>query len=219
MGRLIDTPGVNDNRRYDYASHQEQERKEYPYIVDCVGPGSRVIDLGCGNGSLLKILKAKKGVDEAGIELTQSGVEACKSKGLNVRQGRIDVPLDGIQDKSFDYAICNVTIQMVMFPEVLLTEMKRIARYQIVSFPNFAHWLNRLDLLLKGRMPRRMLFGYEWYNTGHIHQFSVRDFEEYVAHDGFTVKERIYFRSNLATVLNLNPNLFATIGIYTLMSK
>jgi len=104
-------------------------------------------------------------------------VEACKKKGLKVIQGRIDEKLP-FDDNTFDYSICNVTIQMVMYPEILLSEMKRISKYQIVSFPNFCHYKNRLDLLLKGRMPKPMLFGYKWYSTGHIHQLSIKDFYE-----------------------------------------
>jgi len=175
----IDSPLFNDNRNYDYSAASTEDREEYKLICEMVEPNSSVIDLGCGNGSLLEKLIKEKNVTAEGIELSESGVEVCKVKGLKVHQGRIDekLPLD---DNSFDYSICNVTIQMVMYPEVLLTEMKRISKYQIVSFPNFGHYKNRIDLLLKGRMPKPMLFGYKWYNTGHIHQMSIKDFYELV---------------------------------------
>jgi len=135
---MIDDPTLNNNREYDYTGHETQYRDEYPVIVSFIKPNSKVIDLGCGNGSLLNLLKDKKNIQEYGIELVHSGVDICRENGLNVHQGIIDSPLDGIEDKQFDYAICNVTIQMVMYPEVLLSEMKRIAHYQIISFPNFA---------------------------------------------------------------------------------
>ena len=138
-----------------------------------------MIDLGCGSGSLLEKLIRKKNVTAEGVELLESGVEVCKAKGLKVLKGKIDEKLP-FEDNSFDYSICNVTIQMVMYPEVLLSEMKRISKYQIVSFPNFALDKNRLDILLKGRMPKPMLFGYKWYSTEHIHQLSIKDFYELV---------------------------------------
>jgi methionine biosynthesis protein MetW len=175
----IDSPLFNDNRNYDYSAASTEEREEYKLICEMVEPNSTVIDLGCGNGSLLEKLMREKNVKGEGVELSESGVEVCKVKGLKVHQGRIDEKLP-FDDNSFDYSICNVTIQMVMYPEVLLTEMKRISKYQIVSFPNFGHYKNRIDLLLNGRMPKPMLFGYKWYNTGHIHQMSIKDFYELV---------------------------------------
>ena len=210
---------LSDNRRYDYTSSPEQYRAEYPYVVEMVESGSKVIDLGCGNGSLLKMLKDKKQIEEFGIEQVLSGVEVCKKKGLNTCQGKIDVPLTDIKDRFFDYAICNVTIQMVMYPEVLLGEMKRIARYQIVSFPNFAFWGNRFDLLCNGRMPHPMLFRYSWYNTGHIHQLSIKDFEAFIVHYGLIVKDKVYFRDRVSSALNLNPNFFATEALYLLSGE
>src|SRR5882724_12824551 len=137
MSQQFDEPGTNDNRNYNYENFASFERVEYPIIADMVERNSKVIDLGCGNGSLLEKLIKEKNVDGRGIEISKSGVEVCLKKGLHVTEGKIDEPLP-FADNSFDYAICNVTIQMVMYPEVVLKEMKRIARYQIISFPNFA---------------------------------------------------------------------------------
>ena len=175
----IDSPLYNDNRNYDYSNTFAEEREEYRLICELVESGSKVIDLGCGNGSLLQKLIKVKNIKGEGVELSSSGIEVCKEKGLKVYKGRIDEKLPFAED-SFDFSICNVTIQMVMFPEILLSEMKRISKYQIVSFPNFAHYKNRLDLLFKGRMPKPMLFEYKWYSTGHIHQLSIKDFYELV---------------------------------------
>lgn len=218
---MIDDPTSNDNRRYNYTDHETQHRDEYPIIESFIQPNSKVIDLGCGNGSLLKLLKDKKNIHEYGIEMVQSGVDIGLEKGLNVCQGLIDSPLDEVEDKQFDYAICNVTIQMVRYPEVLLSEMKRIAHYQIVSFPNFAHWRNRLDLLLKGRMPKPMLFGYEWYSTGHIHQLSIRDFLDLVEKYKLNACEEIHVGGGGFTrhIRNYKPNLFSTISPYLLKDK
>lgn len=173
----INSPKANDNRSYDYSSCEVEERVEYGFICNSIKPGSKVIDLGCGNGSLLVRLIQEKNVLAKGVEISKSGVEVCRNKGLDVLEGRIDVRLP-FADNEFDYSICNVTIQMVTYPEVLIFEMKRISRFQIVSFPNFAFYKNRLDLLLFGRMPKPMLFGYKWYSTGHIHQLAVNDFFE-----------------------------------------
>lgn len=215
----IDSPLYNDNRNYDYSSTFREEREEYKLICEMVEPNSKVIDLGCGNGSLLEKLIKEKNIIGEGVELVSSGVEACKKKGLKVIQARIDEKLP-FGDNSFDYSICNVTIQMVMYPEVLLSEMKRISKYQIISFPNFAYYKNRLDLLFKGRMPKPMLFGYKWYNTGHIHQLSIKDFYELLNDIGGLRIKKISalktknFIKNL--LLKYFPNNFQLLHVYLL---
>lgn len=217
----INSPSQNDNRNYDYSSVPEEFRTEYNLILDFVASGSKVIDLGCGNGSLLNLLQEKRGCQGAGVELSPSGVAACREKGLSVVEGKIDEPLP-FEDKAFDYAICNVTIQMVNYPEVLLAEMKRVAKKQIVSFPNFGFYKNRIDLCLHGRMPRPMLFGYSWYSTGHIHQLSIKDFYELVAAvGGLRVVETACADQTSGlkrTVQNCLPNLFQLLPVFLLIS-
>lgn len=215
----IDSPAINDNRNYDYSSFPDDERKEYAVIAERIPNGARVLDLGCGNGSLLAKLKREKNTVGSGLEISESGIAAATKRGLNVLPGRIDerLPFD---DNAFDVAVCNVTIQMVMYPEVMLQEMKRVSRMQIISFPNFAFWKNRLDLLVNGRMPRRMLFGYSWYSTGHIHQLSMSDFETLVNDvGGLVITDRWVDRSSIAPRNFLNavmPNLFQLLAVYTL---
>lgn len=212
----IDSPLHNDNRNYDYSNFIIEEMDEYKFICDLVEENALVVDLGCGNGSLLEKLKKEKNVTGEGIELSLSGVDACKKKGLKVLQGRIDekFPFD---DNSFDYSICNVTIQMVMYPEVLLNEMKRVSKFQIVSFPNFSYYKNRFDMLFKGRMPKPMMFGYKWYNTGHIHQLSIKDFYELVEDvGGLSIKRKEYVQGSLAIknyLKGIFPNIFASIVV------
>ena len=217
----IDIPGKDDNRNYIYSENQTQIREEYNYISNLIVPGSTVIDLGCGNGSLLKKLIDEKSIKGQGIELSPSGVESCLKKGLTVLQGRIDEKL-AYEDDSFDYAVCNVTIQMVMYPENLLKEMKRISKYQIISFPNFAFYKNRIDLLFNGRMPKPMLFHYEWYNTGHIHQFSIKDFYQIINYVGELNIDRLIWAKTDSFIKNFLsktfPNLFMAIPIF-LLSK
>ena len=188
-------------------------RPEYPIIVDWVKEGSTVIDLGCGRGELLKMLleKYRKNIAVYGVEKNCMYVFECEQKGLNVEEGRIDQYLH-FWSNEFDYAICNVTIQMVENPDVLLSEMFRISRYQIISFPNFAKWQNRLELLFKGRMPQHMLCGYKWFDTGHIHQLSIKDFEEYIKDKAKVIKKHFLPQ-------RLFPNLTAHTAIYLLEAK
>lgn len=217
----IDSPSHNDNRNYDYRNAFTEEREEYKLVCELVEHNTKVIDLGCGNGSLLEKLIKEKNVTAEGIELSESGVEVCKVKGLKVLKGKIDEKLH-FEDNSFDYSICNVTIQMVMYPEVLLSEMKRISKYQIISFPNFGYYKNRVDLLFKGRMPKPMLFGYKWYSTGHIHQLSIKDFYELVGDiGGMKLVRKEYLASSNSlkkAIADYFPNLFAPIVIVVLQN-
>jgi len=208
-----------DNRNYNYSSLEPEEREEYKYVIELIKPNSKVIDLGCGSGSLMKRLIEEKNVDVQGIDVSETAVEICRKKGLKAERGEIDKLLN-ISDNSFDYSICNVTMQMVMYPEVLLKEMKRISKYQVVSFPNFAFYKNRLDLLLNGRMPKPMLPDHSWYNTGHIHQFSVKDFFELVnSVGGLKILERKDMKSHnpIKRFLTKNiPNLFSGLPVFLL---
>lgn len=224
----IDNPEINDNRNYNYFRFLDSDRDEYSIIVEMIEHEKNVIDLGCGNGSLLELLRDQKKCNATGVEISETGIEQCRKKDLNVLHAKIDEPLPFEKD-SFDYAVCNVTIQMVMYPEILLKEMKRIASYQIISFPNFAYYKNRLDFLFKGRMPKPMLFGYEWYNTGHIHQFSLRDFYSLVNSIGGLkiLSERSFGKVRFIQTKNLFknflmnsfPNLFVNIPIILLRKE
>ena len=210
---------MGDNREYEYTADRSAHREEFSKIVDWIPEGSRVLDLGCGEGSLLKLLVERKKAQVEGIEISPSGVEVCKSKGLEVRQGKIDEGLPWA-DGAFDIAVCNVTLQMVMYPEKLLSEMGRVATRQIVSFPNFANLRNRLELFFFGRMPRAMLFGHTWWNTGHIHQLSLRDFKELIKKTGLKIKRSAYFgRLAIPGVVRLAPNLLSTIAMHEMSNS
>lgn len=210
---------MNDNRRYRFSPNSIAKRDEYQVIADLiVKPRAKVIDLGSGDGSLLLLLKNSKQVRGEGIEITQSGVKVSLGKGLKVRRGKIDTLLP-YKDKQFDYAVCNVTLQMVMYPEILLREMQRISQYQIITFPNFAFILNRLELLLKGRMPKTMIPGYDWYSTGHIHQLSIQDFLDFcLANKVHILQESHIFPRSLfgstKLVFKNYPNIFASTAIF-----
>lgn len=209
---------MNDNRNYTFPEGYQEGRSEYNLIIDMIPAGSKVIDLGCGNGILLEKLKKTKSIIDAGIEISPVGVEMCQKKGLNVKIGRIDEKID-FADNSFDYSICNVTIQMVMYPEILLQEMKRISRYQIISFPNFGFYRNRIEYLFRGGMPKHSLYGYKWHNTGHIHQCSVSDFLELVKETNLRIIEYKYIKPAnriKAFLMESFPNLFQILPVYLL---
>src|SRR5262249_54588821 len=149
----------------------------------------------------------------------ESGVAAARSRGVNARQDRIDVHHSDLANDSFDIAICSVTLMMVMYPEILLSEMRRLAPTSIVSFINFGVIHNRVDMLVHGRMPRPMLFGYRWWETGHIHQLSVTDFHELCREVGLGVVDASYRSSTsglLRQIYKMFPNVFTTLPIFKL---
>jgi methionine biosynthesis protein MetW len=209
---------VNDNRNYTFPNDSNDERSEFQIIMDMIPFKSTIIDLGCGNGVLLEKLINAKSVIGTGIELSPNGVNICKNKGLNVIQGRIDEKLN-FPDDAFDYSICNVTIHMVGYPEILLSEMKRISKYQIITFPNFGFYKNRIEFLLKGGMPQHSLFGYKWYNTGHIHQCSINDFKSLIDETGLKILNQKHIdpsNSFKNWMMGMFPNLFQPVPIFLL---
>jgi methionine biosynthesis protein MetW len=145
-------------------------------IADMVPEGSRVLDVGCGDGALLHLLSAYRKVDGRGIEISQKGVNECVAKGLAVVQGDADSDLVDYPDSAFDFVILSQTLQAIEKPREVLEHMLRIGKRAIVSFPNFAHWRVRLELLFRGRMPTSRALPFEWYNTPNIHLCSIGDF-------------------------------------------
>ncbi len=193
-------------------------RIDHSVILDLVPAGTKVLDLGCGDGSLLEKLVRAKGAIGRGIEISEEGVHACIAKGLTVLQGDIDEGLRDYPDRSFGYVILNQTIQAVKKPDVVLSEMLRVGEKGVVGIPNFAFWRMRLFLLLKGRMPKTEFLPYEWYDTPNIHFCSILDFEEYCAAKGITVERRIFLATDRGgrVLKGVRPNLFAESAVYLL---
>ena len=187
-------------------------RSDYALIGEIVEPGSRVLDLGCGEGELLEWLAAQKNVEARGVEIESAKVQRAIARGVSVYQGDINEGLADYPDQAFDYVILSQTLQETRQPRQVLREMLRVGRRLIVAFPNFGHWKVRLSLLSSGRAPRTALFPYEWYDSPNVHFLTIVDFEDLVRRQRWTVERRRFLTGHLS--LAFAPNWFAEIAVY-----
>jgi methionine biosynthesis protein MetW len=195
-------------------------RQDLRIIADMIEPGSRVLDIGCGDGALLAYLARRKKVDGRGIELSQSGVNACVGHGLSVIQGDADRDLDPYPMGAFDVVVLSQTLQATRQPRKVVEALVRIGRRAIVSFPNFGFWRIRLRLLVNGRMPVSHCLAYPWYETPNIHLCTIRDFVALCDEIGVRV-ERSVTLDRHGRPYSLDPrgslaNLLAEQGIFVL---
>ena len=167
----------------------EELRLDLRLIADMIKPGSRVLDVGCGDGALLAYLTAQKNVDGRGIEISQNGVNACVSHALSVIQGDADTDLTNYPNNAFDYVVLGQTLQATRQPRVVLEDLVRIGRYAVVSFINFGYWRTRLSLLLRGRVPVKTGSVYGWYDSPDIHLCTILDFVSLCRSLGLTVEK------------------------------
>ena len=151
----------------------------YQNVLEIIPQGVKVLDLGCGDGSLLKLLKDEKNIHPFAVEISESGVSQCIEKGLFCYQADIDEGLSDYKDGSFDYVILNQTLQSVKRPSFVIDEILRIGKTVIVSFPNFAHYKVRVKFSFSGRMPKSKSIPYEWYDTPNIHLLTIKDFRDF----------------------------------------
>mgnify|MGYP001766017661 CR=1 FL=1 len=174
-------------------------RPDLALIAANVAPGSRVLDIGCGDGALLAALRDERGCDARGMEIDPANVAQCVARGLSVIQGDANADLAFYPDQAFDYAILSQTLQTTMRPDRVLEELLRIGRRAFVSFPNFAHWRVRASLFLGGRMPVTRLLPVAWYETPNIHHVTVDDFRALVAERGIRVEQAWFLRGDKRT--------------------
>lgn len=201
----------------------EDVRADLRVIAALVEPGSRVLDVGCGDGLLLAYLAREKGVDGRGIELSQAGVNACVAQGLSVVQGDADKDLADYPTDAYDYVILSQTLQATRKPYKVLKQMLRIGRRAIVSFPNFGHWRVRLSLLWNGRMPVTAALPQSWYETPNIHFCTIADFEQLCRDMGAVIERRVsvdaFGRRERIEAPGALANLFAEQGMFLLRNK
>ncbi len=191
-------------------------RPDLEIIADWVPPGSRVLDLACGEGELLSHLEASKQVRGYGLEIDPDKITACIARGVDVLEQDLDDGLQNFPDASYDLVIMTQALQVLRRQDLALDEMLRVAREAIVTFPNFAHWRNRLPLMLQGRMPVSKTLPYQWYDTPNIHLITFKDFEALCAKKGIKILDRAVgdfaYKGHLTA--RLWPNLFGEVAIY-----
>lgn len=190
------------------------ERPDFHVIGEIVEPGSRVLDLGCGEGELLAWLVEHKRVLARGVEISPAQVRKAIARGVSVYQGDIDEGLADYPDKAFDYVLLSQTLQETRSPLQVLREMLRVGRRAIISFPNFGHWKVRAAMLVNGQAPKTKLFPYNWYNSPNIHFLGINDFEDLCREFNFPI-ERRYFLAG-ARHVKAFPNLVAQTAVFLL---
>ncbi|MFZ4553593.1 MAG: methionine biosynthesis protein MetW [Betaproteobacteria bacterium] len=195
------------------ARTDQRQRADLTAIGRWVREGSRVLDLGCGDGHLLSQLQRHKRVEGYGIDIDIDSVTHCVAAGINVIQSDLERGLSGFGDQAFDYVILSHTLQAMHNTEHIVREMLRVGREGIVSFPNFGYWRHRWQIL-RGRMPVSDDLPYQWFDTPNIHLCTLRDFELFCQQHGIRILERLVLTDN--TPISTAPNLFGATALYRL---
>jgi methionine biosynthesis protein MetW len=198
----------------------DTNRVDLLLIAEMVAPGARVLDIGCGDGTLLRLLAEKRAVDGRGIELSQAGVNSCVARGLSVIQGDADTDLVYYPDLAFDYAILSQTIQATYAPRDVLKQLLRIGKRVVVSFPNFGHWRVRTQLMFGGKMPKTDNLPDRWYDTPNIHLCTIKDFLGLCKDAGAKVERAValnaYGRKLGVSMPTFAQNLFGEQAVFLL---
>jgi methionine biosynthesis protein MetW len=191
-------------------------RPELAKICEWIAPGSRVLDLGCGDGSLLAWLQENRQTTGYGVEINSDNVLSCLKKGVNIIQADLDAGLTDFESGSFDYVIMTQALQALQYPNRTLAEMLRVGKQSIVTFPNFGLWKHRAYLSIKGRMPVSKALPAEWYDTQNIHLCTVKDFEQFCEDRAMIIskKDIVDYDHRPNALMKLWPNLFGEVALY-----
>ena len=198
-------------------------KKEFQIISELIKNNSRVLDVGCGDGILMKYLKDNKNVDSRGLEISKEKVQMCIAEGLSVIEGNAENDLKQFPDLSFEYAILGQTLQAFYKPEKVIDDLLRVSKKAIITIPNFGYWKIRIHLLLKGTMPVNKDLPNEWYNTPNLHMCTIKDFVNFCNKKNINLFRSIALHEETVSEINnknLNvKNLFSELGIFLVEKK
>ncbi len=186
-------------------------RPDFAAIARWIQPGARVLDLGCGDGALLKYLEKTRDARGYGVEISDIDILACVKNGVNVLQDNLEADLSMFESNSFDYVILSQTLQAVKHTERIVREILRVGKEGIATFPNFGYWRNRFQIL-RGQMPVSKNLPYQWFETPNIHLFTIRDFEAFCQQQDVRILERVVMTEGVS--INFFPNLFGSLAVY-----
>ena len=193
-------------------------KKEFKVIADLLPNNTRVLDVGCGDGSLMSLLNEEKHIEVRGLELNQENVQECIHKGLPVIQGNAETELHQFPDKSFDYVVLSQTLQAFYEPEKVLRNLLRIGKSVVISIPNFGFWKVRIKLLFFGEMPVTKTLPNTWYNTPNLHMCTIKDLFNFCDEKKINIKKVVGVNENKTSIIrrsNLEiKNLFSKVGIF-----
>ena len=197
-------------------------KQEFKVISELIDKNSKVLDVGCGNGDLIKYLQEKTTANVRGLEISKSSVQNCLSKGLTVIEGNAENDLYQFPKQSFDFVILSQTLQAFLNPEEVLKQLMRVGKKVIITIPNFGHWKIRINLLLKGTMPVTKNLPYSWYNTPNLHMCTIKDFFDFCRERKIKIFKTLSLTNNNLTQITANnlklKNLTSELGIFLIES-